>query len=147
MSVQKIKCQLRISHYTSNRPPYRGVTLEVIDETSGIHFVELELTHEQLGRVLGSMSVECDGEVRGLNLVGMKRETASIKIPRKKELYKEDQLRKYLEEQAKPYEVDGWMVSIDSMLRTQQGSAEFYHGHKVRYVPAPAEVQAEVEEQ
>jgi hypothetical protein len=143
-----MKFQLRISHYTSNKPPYRGVTLEVIDELSGTHFLQLELTHEQLGRVLGSMGVDCEGEVRGLDLVGLKRETEHFQIPRKKGVgYDKDAVRKYLVKYAKPHEVDGWKVAIDSALSTQQNDPTHYHLHKTRWVPVPEAqtVRAEVE--
>jgi hypothetical protein len=133
-----MKFQLRISHYTSNKPPYRGVTLEVIDELSGTHFLQLELTHEQLGRVLGSMGVECEGEVRGLDRVGMKREIERFTIPKVKGMsYDKKTVRKYLEKNAKPHEVDGWKVDVDHAMSTQQNNPTHYHLHKTRWVSVP----------
>jgi hypothetical protein len=133
-----MKFQLRISHYTSNKPPYRGVTLEVIDELSGTHFLQLELTHEQLGRVLGSMSIDCDGDVLGLDRVGLKREVEHFQIPRKKGMgYDKGTVRKYLEKHAKPHEVDGWKVGIEAALSTQQRDPDYYNLHKTRFVPVP----------
>src|SRR5690606_8978102 len=70
----KINAQLHIGHYTGGARG-RGVRITVKDNDSGIEFLELNLTHEQLGTALGACSVEVSADVRGLDRVGMVRET------------------------------------------------------------------------
>lgn len=60
------------------------VSVEIEDEVSGITFLELELSYEQFGRLVGSNgSVDCEFTPRGLGNIGKVREyeKASVTIP------------------------------------------------------------------
>lgn len=51
------------------------VSIELDDENSGIAFLQIKLTHEEFGRLVGTNgSVECSYEVRGKEKIGKKHE-------------------------------------------------------------------------
>lgn len=104
------KGKISISRYTSNQPPYRGISISIEDELSGVHFLEVELTSEQLGdAITGQGSVDCNFKLGGLEYIGMKRENKEEWIEIKKgEFIIQDHKRQ--EELLAPYEVDGWMA-------------------------------------
>lgn len=65
-----------------------GAFLEVQDDNSGAHFLKIELSQEQLCRVLSrEMSVECSMEVFGLSKLGKKRENESFVFEIPTEVY------------------------------------------------------------
>jgi len=60
----------------------RGVEIDVYDKGSGNTFVQLVLTPEQFCRALSREThIECDVEVAGLELVGLRQEIDRLEFP------------------------------------------------------------------
>jgi len=115
-----MKGLLTISHFSGSS---EGVSIEVTDKLSGIPFLELEISHEQFGRALGSQACRpCEFELRDTERVGKRMEVKTVMLPRYLGQDREVALAKSLED-AQPYEVDGWVAEIEQAYRTQQ------HGH------------------
>jgi|tagenome__1003787_1003787.scaffolds.fasta_scaffold19426802_2 hypothetical protein len=55
--------EITISHGTSNQPPYRLVHLEITERISRQRVVEISLTSEQFGILLGSATVYASAEL------------------------------------------------------------------------------------
>lgn len=100
-----------------------GARIEVEDDSSGIRFLKINLSAEQFMACLGRLvNVECDIDVRGLDLIGKTRETAKheFKIPaelcnlRHKE---RDYFNKTAQELAQSQLTDGWIA--DSYFGSQ----------------------------
>ena len=118
--TQKIKAKLSISRRFGGDNTSIAISIEC--KTSGIEFVELELTPEEFGNAvtgLSSIPVEC--EVRGLDKVGMKRE-------RRIELFdvvlaslKKSDNEAAILSAAERFEVDGWKASAYHALNVQDG--------------------------
>lgn len=135
---KKLKGKISLSRYTSNVRP-DGVTISLIDESSGVQCVEIEISIETLGYIITGLShQECTFEWRP-DFVGMIRENKTEIIPFTATNYKtRDQ-----ESAAAlaPYEVDGWKGSITDMTN---GHCRTPSGQRVgfrRFVPAPKEEQ------
>lgn len=55
--------EIMISHSTSNKPPYRQVHLEIYERISRQRIVDVRLTSEQFGILLGSSTVYASAEL------------------------------------------------------------------------------------
>jgi hypothetical protein len=134
----KIKVQLQVSHYTGGERG-EGVELRVVDESSRIHFLSIDMTHEQLGHLLGSRCMsDLPAEVVGLHLVGKAKERKSHNIAKFADVYEHDKIAKLLAKECKQYEVDGWKADIDGALRTRQ-PRDHYAVSFYRYIGANGE--------
>lgn len=66
---------IRLGRVQSNRED-DYISLEIEDEASGIHFLEIKLSMEQFGRLVGGTSnVKVKTTLRGLDNIGKKHET------------------------------------------------------------------------
>jgi len=94
----------------------KGARIEVEDESSGIRFLKINLSAEQFMTCFGRLAnVECDIDVRGLDLIGKTRETGKheFKIPAElyNRRYKErDYFDKTAQELAQSQLTDGWIA-------------------------------------
>lgn len=126
MSEEKLlNAKITISRQYGGGTEERGsVCISVIDETSGIEFVEVYLTPEQFAlAVTGLSACPAKLETRALQYVGKKREMKTEKImvqlpsgawePAKKEAI--------VREASKSFEVDGWMCSPYRCCNTRGG--------------------------
>lgn len=103
-----MKGRISISRFMSNRKPERGISITVEDESSGVRFLDLTLSAENFGNaVTGLGSLECEFELRGTDLVGLKQEhkEESVAVPEFPGRLSDKQISLLLA----PYEVDGWM--------------------------------------
>lgn len=55
--------EIIISHGTSNQPPYRQVHLEITERISGQRLIDVALTSEQFGILLGSSTVYASADL------------------------------------------------------------------------------------
>jgi hypothetical protein len=55
--------EITISHGTSNQPPYRQVHLEITERISGQRLIDVALTSEQFGILLGSSAVYASADL------------------------------------------------------------------------------------
>jgi hypothetical protein len=100
-----------------------GARIEVEDESSGIQFLKINLSAEQFTACLGQLAnVECDMNIRGLDLIGKMRETGKheFKIPAElyNRRYKErEYFYKTAQELAQSQLADGWIA--DSYFGSQ----------------------------
>lgn len=83
----------------------RGViTISLIEEDSRVEFVEAELTTANFAEALtGLAHVECKLKVRGLDLVGLKREVKEELVP-----IPSSPTESEIKAAFAPFEVDGW---------------------------------------
>ncbi len=101
----------------------KGARIEVEDESSGIRFLKINLSAEQFMACLGRLAnVECDINLKGIELIGKNRETSKheFKIPAElyNRRYKErDYFDKAAQELAQSQLTDGWIA--DSYFGSQ----------------------------
>lgn len=141
-----MKGKLTISRWSSNKPPFTGISIEVTDETSGTQFLSVQLTPEALGLAITGMSrQDCEFDLRAQN-VGKIRETKTEVIPFKATDYKKR------EEEAKatliPYEVEGWEGSWRDLCNHHRSAGNYsYRVSFTRFVePQSAPTTAEAVE-
>lgn len=95
-----------------SRNNHGEIHIEIEDEKSGIDFVRVKLTADQLGRaVTGEGCVGCEFETHALHRVGCTAEHKEEVVPysgtwRCRTEQMQAEMRKALE----PFEVDGWKV-------------------------------------
>jgi hypothetical protein len=97
--------------------------LEVVDESSGISFLEINLTPGDLMLSLTGRNVECKMEVRGLRLVGMKSEHKTEEVEfsmwdtrAEREGLDDDQSSPATVKALKKFEVDGWRGRVSDLF-------------------------------
>lgn len=88
------------------------ISIKLVDKNISSQIIEIYLTPEQYGLMLGGLSrISCKYEVSkdNVNLVGLKREVKDeiIDISSIKGCFSNDFVEKY-KKLVKPYEVDGW---------------------------------------
>ena len=121
----KLKLELAISHYEGGVRG-GGVTIAIRDEGSGVPFVELDLSHEDFGKALGSLRISgVDGEVRGLERVGLIRELKHIAVPRPPVGASREERIAHVAKSVKKHEHDGWEADVASACRTQQNGEQY----------------------
>lgn len=102
------KGRINIARWSSNVEPYHGFRIEVIDESSRVHFLQVDMTPEEFALAISGCGARpCTFELRSAGTVGKKRENKEEVIAFPSEvLSSRDEARaaKFLE----PYEVDGW---------------------------------------
>lgn len=115
---KQLQGSIRFGAVTNSGDGY--VSIELDDEKSGIHFLEIRMSYEDFGKLVGSnASVDCKYTVRGLENIGKQHEhkRGSIKMPA--DVYKKltsgveyderkEPLVQWLMENAKE---DGWRIS------------------------------------
>lgn len=117
---------------TISRPTFsdekEAICISLTDSSSGVEFVELEMTLSDFTKAItGQGFIPIDFDVRGLEFVGLTKETEKARITVKKielidkgyDINKRGFLEAYLTEHAKR---DGWIVnaylgSQDSVVR------------------------------
>lgn len=102
-----------INIWRSNDPGDPNVmSIEVIDDSSGTHFLTFTLTAENLMLALtGRGGIECEFTLRGLERVGLIREHKEEII-----ILPEDYTKANLEEEVKlQWEVDGWIARMEDV--------------------------------
>lgn len=117
--MKELKGSIRFSRiYTNRGDDY--VSFEVEDSLSGIHFLHINLSMENFGKLMSSASfVDVDMEVRGLQNVGKKYESKRGSITISNEEYSrivdgtrysegKKVLGEWLKENAK---LDGWHIN------------------------------------
>lgn len=102
----------RIGYVTSSED---YMTIEVTDETSGIEFARLKIKPEDAYALLSNRTVKGELDVRGLDLVGKRREIQRItlEIPKTDVLQAEPAIREACMEWMKSN--PGWAISADDM--------------------------------
>lgn len=110
--MKEIGAKMTISRWRSFGGPIEtGITLSIQDESSGITYLEIELTPEQLGLVLtGETYMPVKAKLRGLEFIGMAPERKTETITFDCDRYKKPDAEQ-IREKAKDFEVDGWKAS------------------------------------
>ena len=145
----KIKANVSISRRYGARNG-DTISISIEDASSGIQFVDIEMTPEDFGlAVTGLSSMPATGEVRGLDNVGKKHESKFVKIDVVLPSLTTKDNEAAILAAAAPLEVDGWKASAYWALNVQGGKVlvgEF--GSNLyrctvrfqRYVDAPQDV-------
>jgi hypothetical protein len=127
--------------------------LSIEDESSNVQVLELQLTAEQLGRLVVSHSeVECAVTWRTERL-GMRHEhkTEEVPFPARRSTTHRDQAGELRAAQKalEPFEVDGWEASHEDVLnshnliRSGRGAGQVYRVAFHRWVPIEEEAPSE----
>jgi hypothetical protein len=118
--------KIDISRYTSNVPPYSGVSIRIRDELSGVEFLSITMTVAEFAEAvmgLGHRSMTFELRKQAVAVIGMKREHKVVPIKMPPGTYtlrpEKPEHRKLMAQLLKPYEVDGW----------QGCDADFSNGH------------------
>lgn len=138
---KKIPMAISIKYMSGGRAPHRSVGIELKDLVSGITFADITLTSAAFGEALGHVGdVRGEGAVRGLDRIGLKSEhkTEQIDISRLPHTYGAD-FGARLAKLVKPYEIDGWIASVDETHNRHREEKGRYTVHFTRYVPATPE--------
>lgn len=136
------------------RPSGDYVSISIRDEASRITFLELNISHEEFSRALGSLAERpaLDCNVRGLENVGKTVEVQTFiihpntEIPNKYLDYATAEAALIEAAVAQGFGGDEWIISAHPALRSQQGSGKlagrpWYRMERKRYV-ASSEVTA-----
>lgn len=123
--------KITISRYSSNYDMERPVRIRIEDGNSGINFIEIALTLEDFANAVTGMGyVECQFEVRGLDKIGKRREVKTEVVKTKSyNVSKEEKL-----DLLKPFEVDGWIGSLDDLGNYHNRKDDGYSVGFVRWV-------------
>lgn len=94
-----------------------STTIELVDDKSGVGFVEITLTAEQLSSALSRMSMtDCEFITRGLDVIGKQHEnkTFEFKIPDtiNSNRYRNKSAEKQLSDYADTLLSDGWKADV-----------------------------------
>lgn len=142
----KINAALTISY-----PNGGHVRIAIRDEASRTMFVELDISHEEFSRALGSLvGRPATAEVRGLETIGkvVQYEEFTIdfdrELPSKYDDYEGAEDMLVAAATAQGYGGDGWLISAYSALNSQRGNgrrpdgSRWYRMQRKRYVePEP----------
>jgi hypothetical protein len=113
--------RISISRWTSNKAPFNGIRITVVDEKSGTHFIEVDVSPENFANALFAMSEqECEFELRGMDNVGKTREQKTVPI-----IFPTDDLfvatnperDRVLDRHLRDEEVDGWIALRHTISR------------------------------
>lgn len=143
---KKHKGRIRMSRYSGSG---QGIHVEIIDEVSRIHFLDGEMTLAAFADLLTNHEAEIEFELRGIDLVGMKREHKTVEVPCPNSTFRltPEQCAEILE----PYEVDGWKGrpgDLNNMHNKVTGTGKGKSRYRVvfvRHVPASPEEAEESE--
>jgi hypothetical protein len=146
--IPNLKCEVRLSHWSGGGEPSEGTDILLTDEASGVQFAQVRLTTEEFGQLMrGRGAADCPTEVRGLDLLGKRRESKSEVVEFAIDRLKSDwqggnhsltaPAKKYAKGVLAPFEVDGWEARMSDLTnhhrRVGQNGVEVTF---VRYVDA-----------
>ena len=98
------------------------IRISIEDNDSLVQFIEIRMTPEQFGNAITGLShIKVDAEVRGLHLVGKKRERREEFVVVDLPTYSKEDMEPIILEAATPLETDGWKASAYLALNTQGG--------------------------
>lgn len=114
--------------------------LTIRDQSSGIEFVDIEMSAEQFADTItahSTMDVQC--EVRGLHLLGMQIETKQEIVPFEHRYERDEEKRQSAANAAiSPFEVDGWKGRVDDLFNPHHNAGSGKHRVTfTRYVAKP----------
>lgn len=97
---------ITISRWSSSSDDPRKITIRVIDETSGVEFISIALSLEELALALtGLGNVDCAYSVQGLRTIGRKAESKEALVP-----YADAHHTRHDPKALAALEVNGWKV-------------------------------------
>jgi len=124
---------------TIGRPSYSNgkevITIELIDENSHTHFVEMEISYENFTKALmGQAHVDCEFKTRGLDVVGLIKEQKPLIFP----VYNNGS-KDFAEKVCQAHTDDGWTASTyfrsQNSIRRIEGTDKYEaHGTQYRFV-------------
>jgi hypothetical protein len=139
----KSKGRLQISRTMSNRGP-DVMSIEVVDDSSGVHFLRIDLTPHDLMCALTGRVTSIEMEIRGAHLIGTISEHKTELVKWKAYSQKTDD-RKGLDDHERspsvdkilaPFEIDGWRGSSSDLFNGHRSEGEFQRVGFHRYVDA-----------
>jgi hypothetical protein len=120
----KIDAQVTISRQSNNE-----VHITLVDSASRIEFVDVKLSLEEFANAITGLSyIECEADVRRLDVVGKRKVTSLRTVICPLDTYDKGRLRAWLEESCQE---DGW--EIDSYLGSQGSVSHTSEGTRLHY--------------
>lgn len=105
-----MKGHINIGRWQANFEPREGVRIEIVDEDSRIHFLEINMTVEDFARaVMGLSEQDCTFELRGVDRVGKRRENKQVLVDVSADVVMRRDAKAAAEVLA-AHEVDGWIA-------------------------------------
>jgi len=123
---------------TIGRPSYSNgkevITIELIDDNSHTHFVEMEVSYENFTKALmGQAHIPCDFQVRNLEVVGMIKEQKPLIFP----VAGGYSQKAFAEKVCQAHTDDGWTASTyfgsQNSIRKIAGTEDKYEAHGTQY--------------
>lgn len=127
---RKLKCRLHVGRLSGGGTPDE-MRIEVSDELSNVHFLEIRLPPGDLMCAITARSVVCEMTVRALHLVGTKSEVKEEEVKFDPWSVRSGKERKGMEdsdpsastvEALSPYEVDGWRGRVSDLFNGHRRS-------------------------
>jgi hypothetical protein len=111
----KLKGKISIGRLYGGGEP--EVIVQIIDDATRVHFVEGRLSLLEFAQVItGQGEVPIELEVRGLDLLGKRREHKTAFVPfDSKYIPDETKRQKAIDKALKPFEIDGWKARREDM--------------------------------
>lgn len=129
MSNKTLKGSIHFSKRQVNYPNEDYISIELRDEESGVLFLDIDLDLKSAAQaILFSGFVDVDMNLRGLHLLGMKRQVKSVTL----ELDR-DQLWEYRHQIAAAHELDGWKASEHDLNKWNHHHSDGKGGYRVGY--------------
>ena len=115
-----MKGKLNISRTSNNSGDPKTIHIEIIDDISRIHFVDLWMTPEDFGQAVTGLSMQPCEFRHYPAMVGKRHEVKTEIVPFEGWRVKKEQRDSKEAEALKPFEVDGWKGRREDL----------YNGHK-----------------
>ncbi len=104
--MKTLPAKLSIGRYSGSR---EGIHIDVIDESSRVTIVELDVSFEEFAKALtGMYGVPCVAEWRGTELIGKQHQHKTEEVPFRYPFMGKGKAEKAAKEAIKPFEVGGW---------------------------------------
>ena len=105
-----MKGRISISRWSANFEPFEGVRIEITDEASVVHFLEVNMDVTEFARALMGLGEQnCEFKLRGIDVVGKRREHKQLLIDVPAGVVMRRDV-KGAEEVLAAHEVDGWIA-------------------------------------
>lgn len=114
---------ISLSFWTSNKPPYKGVSIRIEDAVSGTEIVDVNMTLLTFAEMISGSSMRpVDVEFHGAPAFGKMRETKTevVFIPDGEWKDREARAKKAL----KAFEVDGWSGNLSDALNHHRSKGQ-----------------------
>lgn len=106
--------KITLSRYANSRDEECPIHIKMEDEKSGAQFLDISMSLENFALMLTNLGfIDCQFELRGLDVVGKQREHKIVNVPLPKGMFLPSTAE--ASELIKPFETDGWIGRVDDV--------------------------------